>query len=115
MAEVKYSEKPGEMISTFIWPGLHSGDGGVPIRNVSGNISFEIAGDFGVGGRVVIEVSKDGTVYETANDRRRNPALATAPWLRTIPDNAAFVRPRVYGGDEATSITVTAVFGKPGR
>src|ERR1700733_1653676 len=47
----------------------------------------------------------------TANDRRRNPALATAPWLRTIPDNAAFVRPRVYGGDDATLVTVIAVFG----
>ena len=77
MMEVKYGEKPGELISTFIWSGLHSGDRGEPIRNVSGNISFQIAGDFGVGGRVVIEVSKDATVYETANDRRRNPALAT--------------------------------------
>jgi hypothetical protein len=76
MAEVKYNEKPGELISTFIekpgelistfiWSGLHSGDRGEPIRNVSGNISFQI-----------IEVSKDGTVYETATDRRRNPALA---------------------------------------
>jgi len=59
MAEGKYSEKSGE-----------------PIRNVSGNISFQIAGDFGVGGRVVIEVSNGGNVYETANDRRRNSALA---------------------------------------
>jgi hypothetical protein len=115
MAEVKYSEKPGELISTFIWSGLHSGDRGEPIRNVSGNISFQIAGDFGVGGRAVIEVSKDATVYETANDRRRNPALATAPWLRTIPDNAAFVRPRVYGGDDATLVTVVAVFRRPPR
>jgi hypothetical protein len=57
MAEVKYSEKPGELISTFIWSGMHSGDRGEPVGNVSGNISFEIAGDFGVGGRVVIEVS----------------------------------------------------------
>jgi hypothetical protein len=61
MAEVKYCEKPGELISTFIWSGLHCGDRGEPIRNVSGNISFQIAGDFGVGGRVVIEISKDGT------------------------------------------------------
>jgi hypothetical protein len=76
MAEVKYSEEPGALISTSIWSGLHSGDRGEPIRNVSGNISFQIAGDFGVGGRVVIEVSKDGHVYETATDRRRNPALA---------------------------------------
>ena len=98
MAEGKYSKKPGE-----------------PIRNVSGNISFQIAENFGVGGRVVIEVSKDGTVYETATDRRRNPALATAPWLRTIPDNAAFVRPRVYGGDDATLVTVIAVFRRPPR
>jgi hypothetical protein len=68
---------------------------------------------FGIGCRVVNEVSKDGTVYETANDRRRNPALATAPWLRTIPGDAAFVRPRVYAGDDATLITVTAVFQRP--
>jgi hypothetical protein len=76
MAEVKYSEEPGALISTFIWSGLHSGDRGEPIRNVSGNISFQIAGDFGVGGQMVIEVSKDGHGYETATDRRRNPALA---------------------------------------
>jgi hypothetical protein len=48
MAEVKYSEEPGALISTFIWSGLHSGDRGEPIRNVSGNISFQIAADFGV-------------------------------------------------------------------
>jgi hypothetical protein len=49
------------------------------------------------------------------NDRRRYPLLVNAPWLRTTPVEAAYVRPRVYGGDEATSITVTAVFSKPGR
>jgi hypothetical protein len=103
MAEVKYSEKPGELISTFIWSGLHSGDRGEPI----------LPDHFGVGGRMVIEVSKDGHVYETATDRRRNRALATAPWLRTMPDNAAFVRPRVYAGDDATLVTLTAVFRRP--
>jgi hypothetical protein len=40
MAEVKYSGKPGELISTFIWSGLHSGERGEPIRNISGNISL---------------------------------------------------------------------------
>ena len=115
MAQVKYVEKPGALISTFTWSGLRNGDRGEPIRNASGNISFQIDGDFGRGGKVVIEASRDGHIYETVNDRRRHPALVTAPWLRTIPVEAAYVRPRVYGGDEATSITVTAVFGKPGR
>jgi hypothetical protein len=65
MAEVKYSEKPGELISTFIGRACTAATG------VSR--SFQIAGDFGVGGRMVIEVSKDGHVYETATDRCRNP------------------------------------------
>jgi hypothetical protein len=60
-----------------------------------------------------IEASNDGHVYKTASDRRGYPALVTAPWLRTIPEEAAFVRPRVYAGDETTSITVTAVFRRP--
>jgi hypothetical protein len=29
--------------------------------------------------------------------------LVDAPWLRTIPVEAAYVRPRVYGGDELKS------------
>jgi hypothetical protein len=109
MAQVRYIERPGALISTFTWLGLRNGDRGEPIRNASGNISFQIEGDFGRGGKVVIEASRDGHIYETVNDRRSYPALITAPWLRTIPVEAAYVRPRVYGGDEATSITVTAV------
>jgi hypothetical protein len=104
MAEVKYREKLGALISTITWSGLRNGDRGEPIRNVSGNISFQINGDFGVRGQVVIEASIDGRVYKTANDRRGNPALVT---------EAAFVRPRVYVGDHTTSITVTAVFRRP--
>ena len=115
MAQVKFVEKPGALISTFTWSGLRNGDRGEPIRNASGNISFQIEGDFGRGGKVVIESSRDGYIYETVNDRRGHPALVTAPWLRTIRVEAAYVRPRVYGGDEATSITVTAMFSRPGR
>jgi hypothetical protein len=70
MAEVKYSEKLGALISTFTWSGLRNGDRGEPIRNVSGNISFRIDGPFGARGRVVIEASNDGHVFKTANDRR---------------------------------------------
>jgi hypothetical protein len=65
MAEVKYSEKPGELISTFIWSGLHSGDRGEPILPDRRGLWCRR--------RMVIEVSKDGHVYETATDRRRNP------------------------------------------
>jgi len=82
-----------------------------PIRLLA--ISFQVDGNFGGGGKVVIKASSDGRIYETVNDRRRYPVLVDAPWLRTIPVKAAYVRPRVYGGDEATSITVTAVFRKP--
>jgi hypothetical protein len=112
MAQVGYIEKPGALISTFTWSGLRNGDRGEPIGNASGDM---VDGDFGRGGKVVIEASRDGHIYDTMNDRRRFPVLVNAPWLRTIPVEAAYVRPRVYGGDEATSITVTAVFGKPGR
>jgi hypothetical protein len=35
----------------------------------------------------------------------KEPCLSPTPWLRTIPDEAAFLRPRVYGGDEATSVS----------
>ncbi len=115
MAQVRYIEKPGALISTFTWSGLRNGDRGEPIANPSGDISLRVDGDFGSGGKVVIEASRDGRIYETVNDRRRYPVLVNAPWLRTIPIEAAYVRPRVYGGDEATSITVTAVFSKPGR
>jgi hypothetical protein len=107
MAQVRYIEKPGALISTFTWSGLRNGDRGEPIANPSGDISFRVDGDFGRGGKVVIEASRDGHIYETVNDRRRYPVLVNA--LRTIPVEAAHVRPRVYGGDEATSITVTAV------
>ncbi len=76
MAEVKYSEQPGALISTFTWSGLRNGDRGQPIRNVSGNISFQIDGDFGARGRVVIEASNDGHVYKTVNDRRGVPCIS---------------------------------------
>jgi len=57
MAQVKYIEKPGALISTFTWSGLRNGDRGQPIGNASGDISFQVDGDFGRGGKVV---SKQG-------------------------------------------------------
>src|ERR1700704_1386658 len=101
MAQVRYIEKPGALISTFTWSGLRIGDRGEPIANPSGDISFRVDR----GGKGGIEGSRDGHIYDTVNDRRRYPVLVNAPWLRTIPVEAAYVRPRVYGGDEATSIT----------
>jgi hypothetical protein len=114
MAQVKCFETPGALISTFTWAGLRNGDRGEPIRNAA-NVSFQVDGDFGLNGKVVIETSNDGQVYKTAADRRGHPALVTAPWLRTIPNEAEFIRPRVYGGNEVTLITVIAVFRRPGR
>ena len=94
MAQVKCIETPGALISTFTWADLRNGDRGEPIHN-AGNISFQVNGNFGLNGKVVIETSNDGQVYKTANDRRGNPALVTAPWLRTIPDEAPLIRPNV--------------------
>jgi hypothetical protein len=95
MAQVRYIERPGALISTFTWLGLRNGDRGEPIRNASGNISFQIEGDFGRGGKVVIEASRDGHIYETVNDRRSHPALVT----HLAPDDSSRGRlcePRVY-------------------
>ena len=69
MAQVKYIEKPGALISTFTWSGLRNGDRGEPIANGSGDISFRVDGDFGRDGKIVIEASRDGHIYETVNDR----------------------------------------------
>jgi hypothetical protein len=75
MTEVKDTEKSGELISTF-GRACTAATGVSRSEMFRGNISFQIAGDFGGGGPVVIDVSKDGHVYETATDRRRNFALA---------------------------------------
>ena len=49
------------------------------------------------------------------NDRRRYPVLVNAPWLRTDPVEAALRQATSVRRGRATSITVAAVFSKPGR
>jgi hypothetical protein len=102
------------------------GKGRVPVAGMSAH-KFKIGQHVnynprGPSGRGVPRSDHPTGVYQIAQlmppagdepQYRIKSVLVNAPWLRTIPVKAAYVRPRVYGGDQVTSITVTAVFRKP--
>ena len=88
--------------------------------NISGvrytNIAFadrsvQVTGTFGVGGRVLLQGSNDGTNWVTLNDPQANALSFTAAGLEAVLELTQYIRPTVNAGDGTTSLTVTMTFG----
>lgn len=101
------------------WTGLASGDDGSPLQHAPwSDRSVQVSGTFGAGGTLVLEGSNDGTNWAVLNDAFGTALNITTAGIKQITQAALYMRPRVQGGDGATSLTVAllarTIFGRRG-
>lgn len=85
---------------------MAAGDDGEPVRlAVYSDRSVQLAGDFS-GASVTIGGSNDGVNYHALTDTSGAPLTLTASALKQIVELPVFLKPRVFGGDGSTNITV---------
>jgi hypothetical protein len=93
------------------WPGMSSGDSGVPFaRGGLVDRSLQAEGTFGVGGAAILEGSNDGVNFHILTDPFSNPLSLTAAGVKQATEISGFVRPRIATGDGTTSLTCTMAF-----
>lgn len=93
-------------VAVTTWANLLSGDDGEPIRlAVFSDRSVQIAGTFG-GASVTIGGSNDGVTYHALTDTLGSTLTLTQATLRQIVELPVWVKPRVFGGDGTTNLTV---------
>lgn len=111
--------------STYItWSNMANGDTGQP-HSFAGHPdkTFQVFGNFGVGGEVTFEGSNDprvvtdpnNAVWFTLNDPQTLPLVKTSPGGDLIIENPRYTRPRISNGDGTTSITVIVACRMSGR
>lgn len=94
-------------VAVTTWAALGENDDGEPIRlAVFSDRSVQIAGTFG-GASVTIGGSNDGITYHALTDTLGSTLTLTAATLRQIVELPVWLKPRVFGGDGTTALTVT--------
>jgi hypothetical protein len=113
MAIVSYALQvfDGGNLIIVSWPGMSSGDTGVPFaRGGLVDRSLQAEGTFGVGGAAILEGSNDGVNFHILTDPFSNPLSLTAAGVKQATEISGFVRPRIATGDGTTSLTCTMAF-----
>lgn len=88
------------------WSPLAADDDGAPVRlAVYSDRSVQVAGAFG-GASVTIGGSNDGVTYHALTDTFGSPLTLSAGALKQIIELPVFIKPRVFGGDGTTQLTV---------
>ncbi len=106
---INANHPPGDgSVITYSWTMVTSGDTGAPMPFAQwSDRSVQLNGTWGgSGGTITLEVSNDGTNYETANDAQTNPISKTANAFEQIVEGSLWIRPRVSVAD-VTSVVVT--------
>jgi hypothetical protein len=98
--------------AVFAWPAVPNGNTGQPVAYAGRERSIQVEGTFGAGGSVSIEGSNDGQNYHVLNDSSGTPLTLTAAALKTIGDEAIFIRPKVTAGDGTTALNITLAVRK---
>lgn len=94
-------------VAVTTWAGLAADDDGEPVRlAVYSDRSIQVAGTFG-GASVTIGGSNDGVNYHALTGADGLPLMLTAAALKQIVELPIFIKPRVFGGDGSTSLTIT--------
>ena len=94
---------------TVAWSLMADGDvGGAMAALQYLESSFQIEGEFGVGGRCHIEGSNDGVNFHALNDAMGAPLVVASAGIVRPVERVLFVRPRVASKGKA-AITVIAV------
>lgn len=93
-------------VAITTWSGMQANDDGEPVRlAVYSDRSIQIAGAFG-GASVTIGGSNDGVNYHALTDAAGQPLTLTAGALKSVIELPVWIKPRVFGGDGTTNLTV---------
>lgn len=93
-------------VAVTTWANLLSGDDGEPVRlAVYSDRSIQLSGTFG-GASVTIGGSNDGVTYHALTDTSGTALSLTSACLKQIVELPVYLKPRVFGGDGTTSLTV---------
>lgn len=93
-------------VAVTTWSGLGADDDGAPVRlAVYSDRSIQVTGTFG-GASVTIGGSNDGVNYHALTGTDGNALTLTAACLKQIVELPVFIKPRVFGGDDTTNLTV---------
>jgi len=94
-------------VAVTTWAPLAANDDGDPVRlAVYSDRSIQVAGVFG-GASVTIGGSNDGTNYHALTDTSGNPMILSSAAFKQIVELPVFIKPKVFGGDVTTNLTVT--------
>ncbi len=98
------------------WDALKAGDTGLPFSLHGGpDRSIQVTGSFSGGANLIWEGSNDvleaSPSWFTLTDPQGNPLTFATERLEQVTEYTRFVRPRVTGGDPATSLTVNLFLG----
>ncbi len=93
-------------VAVTTWSSLAQDDDGEPVRlAVYSDRSIQLIGTFG-GASVTIGGSNDGINYHALSSTDGDPLTLTAAALKQIVELPVFIKPRVFGGDGTTNLTV---------
>ena len=93
-------------VAVTTWSGLLADDDGAPVRlAVYSDRSIQITGEFG-GASVTIGGSNDGVTYHALTSTDSVPLTLTEAALKQIVELPVYLKPRVFGGDGSTNLTV---------
>lgn len=94
-------------VAVTTWSPLAADDDGAPVRlAVYSDRSIQVAGTFG-GASVTIGGSNDGVTYHALTDTAGDPLTLTSAALKAIVELPVYIKPRVFGGDGTTNLTIT--------
>jgi hypothetical protein len=90
------------------WTPMALGDVGEPIILARFNDkTVQVSGNFGAGGKVVLEGSIDGVNYAPIKSVFGGTLELTSAQLQTITEVPVYMRPNITAGDGTTSLTVS--------
>lgn len=93
-------------VAVTTWAGLSADDDGEAVRlAVYSDRSIQVAGTFG-GASVTIGGSNDGVTFHALTDTFGEPLTLTAGALKQVVELPVFLKPRIFGGDGTTDLTV---------
>lgn len=93
-------------VAVTTWSPLQADDDGVPVRlAVYSDRSIQVTGTFG-GASVTIGGSNDGITYHALSSTDGQALTLTAAALKQIVELPIWIKPRIFGGDGTTNLTV---------
>lgn len=93
-------------VAVTTWSGMQQDDDGEPVRlAVFSDRSVQVTGTFG-GATLTIGGSNDGVTYHALSTPAGDSLALTSAGLHQIVELPVFIKPRVFGGDGTTSLTV---------